>query len=798
MFRVRQFRKAGALLVSLVGVIALASVLVPSPLAAPGAGGAGQPSHFAVAASPGPNYPVVFAESGLPLGTNWSVTINGTAHSSTARTVLFYEPNGTYSYSVRAKGGYLASPSTGNVTVQGGNDTVVGTISIPGSQPWGGATDPLTGNVYMAFDQKNNLSIINGSTNKPSGNFGVGNSPGSPIFDPVDGDFFVPNWGNNNVTVFNPVSHVRSNVNVGQNPFAGVFDPANDLVYIANTNGASVSALNGSSGAVVATIPVGQNPYGVAYNPITHQVYVANFNSNNVSIISGTPGKASGNIPLPANSNPYGIAYDGANAKLYVTEQGSAAHVGGVYYGAVINGSTNAYLGTFVEGNGAAIPSFDPVNDLLYVPDTSSASVTVIGPVNSTVVGSIPVGMSPYTVVADAPSGFVYVPNYGGNSVTIINGNFYLRSIGFSPKPPTYYPLNFTESGLPSGTNWSVTVNGTTLTSNLTTLSLSVLNGTYAFMVGSVSGYLSTPTSGDAVVNGTNVSVPIFFVLPPPALYSITFIESGLPAGTGWGVTFNGTLTTATTDTIEFNGTNGTYSFTASPVRGYSPSPGSGNVSVAGNGVTVPIQYALLPPPLYAVEFQESGLPSATSWSVTVGSNTLSGTASALWVNESNGTYAYIVGTVSGHSAKPSSGDVTVDGAGLTITIQFNNSSSGGGGPGGSGGGGGGGSPPGSKPSGGSPLGSLESAWLLLLIVAAIAAVGIALIASRRRRKQGSGTSIAAIAAEAGLPPPIAHVASSSVPASAPSTGVPPAPTLPAATPAAPPPPPPKPAWSEE
>jgi hypothetical protein len=74
------------------------------------------------ASGPPPNpskFTVTFTESGLPNGTYWSVTLNGTKDSSTTATITFQEVNGTYSYTMPAPSGYTVNPSTGLVTVSG-------------------------------------------------------------------------------------------------------------------------------------------------------------------------------------------------------------------------------------------------------------------------------------------------------------------------------------------------------------------------------------------------------------------------------------------------------------------------------------------------------------------------------------------------------------------------------------------------------------------------------------------------------------------------------------------------------
>jgi len=65
-------------------------------------------------------YAVTFTESGLPTGTNWSVTLKGVTHHSTTNTIAFNEGNGTYAYLVGAETGYAYTKSPTSVHVLGG------------------------------------------------------------------------------------------------------------------------------------------------------------------------------------------------------------------------------------------------------------------------------------------------------------------------------------------------------------------------------------------------------------------------------------------------------------------------------------------------------------------------------------------------------------------------------------------------------------------------------------------------------------------------------------------------------
>ncbi|MGC8630214.1 MAG: hypothetical protein ACP5T1_04390, partial [Thermoplasmata archaeon] len=146
---------------------------------------------------------------------------------------------------------------------------------------------------------------------------------------------------------------------------------------------------------------------------------------------------------------------------------------------------------------------------------------------------------------------------------------------------PTSFTVTFTESGLASGTSWSVTFNGVQENSTTSTITFTGISaGTYSYMVSSITGYRAVP-SGTVTVTG-NSSVQISFVAVPTS-FTVTFTESGLASGTSWSVTFNGVQQNSTTSTITFTGISaGTYSYTIQNVSSY-VSPGAATITINGN-----------------------------------------------------------------------------------------------------------------------------------------------------------------------------------------------------------------------
>ncbi|HZY91868.1 MAG TPA: right-handed parallel beta-helix repeat-containing protein [Thermoplasmata archaeon] len=240
--------------------------------------------------------------------------------------------------------------------------------------------------------------------------------------------------------------------------------------------------------------------------------------------------------------------------------------------------------------------------------------------------------------------------------------------------PWTQHTIRFTESGLASGTAWTVTVNGTAYRSTTATLdaleTYAATQSTYGYVVGTVGGYRATPASGVVAPLGLDASVSIAF---STFNYNVTFTETGLASGAVWNVTLGSRTVSTTNASLVIGAPNGTWSYHAWAGSQYTASPSSGTVNVSGGPKTVAVTFHLV---TYTVTFTESGLASGTTWSVTLGGSTQSSGTSTITFSEPNGTYAYTVGSVSGYAVAPSGGgQVGISGGASSVTVVFSSTS---------------------------------------------------------------------------------------------------------------------------
>jgi hypothetical protein len=163
------------------------------------------------------------------------------------------------------------------------------------------------------------------------------------------------------------------------------------------------------------------------------------------------------------------------------------------------------------------------------------------------------------------------------------------------------YQVAFTESGLPSGTFWSVNLAGVQNGSSSSMIAFSEPNETYTFSVQSLARYTASPATGTILVNGADVTRQISFGSTVSGSYVVTFTESGLPSGTNWGVTLNGTTLRSAGASIVFDEPNETYSFSVESVEGYVANPQSGSLIIQGA------------PEAQSIEFNQTGVSGSAS-----------------------------------------------------------------------------------------------------------------------------------------------------------------------------------------
>jgi DNA-binding beta-propeller fold protein YncE len=244
---------------------------------------------------------------------------------------------------------------------------IVKNVGVP--NPFGVAFDPTRGNVWVADPSGGAVTVVNSTTGavlvvKPTG----GTSPVGVCFDGVN--MWVVNSTSNNVTKLNGATFAVIGVfPVLTNPQACAVDTTTGEVWVTDQGANQVTVLN-LAGALVKNLPVGVQPTGIAFDGTN--MWVANQSSNNVWKIVGSTFATVAITAVPAG--PRGVIYGVGAGTPYVwvvnSTPGTLTQIKAAT--AAVTGVSAAF------GTAPQWGAFDPVNNNIWVANTSSNSITVL------------------------------------------------------------------------------------------------------------------------------------------------------------------------------------------------------------------------------------------------------------------------------------------------------------------------------------------------------------------------------------------------------------------------------------
>ena len=335
------------------------------------------------------------------------------------------------------------------------NNTRMGTIEVAGAQFWGIVYDSYNGNMYATSRTNNEVFEISSSNNT-----------------------------------------IIKSISCGYFPQAIAYNPANHGIYVSNYYGDSVSVINSINNSVVKTIKTGA-PDGMAYDPVSGNMYLEQYTPNGgtepgyVTVINSTTNEVTDNISV--GNYPTGIAYIPANGDIYVAN-GLSSNI------SVISPSSNKVIDTINGVYGPVGVTYDPSDGLIYVSATSSIGLMhIINPYQNTVIISFIVGSN---------SG-----DYGWNcAYDPTNMEVYMgRETGMT-FIPSYYAINFKETGLPYGIMWNVTLEGIKKNSTTNEITFYEPEGTYEFSISNLTAYYDLNNKTLVTMNGNNLTEEVQFM----------------------------------------------------------------------------------------------------------------------------------------------------------------------------------------------------------------------------------------------------------------------------------------------
>ncbi|MCL4480834.1 MAG: PEGA domain-containing protein [Candidatus Thermoplasmatota archaeon] len=510
------------------------------------------------------------------------------------------------------------------------------------------------GYVYSVNDgmiTSGEISIMNPNSERLIGNITVGWYPFDTITNTNNGDIYVSNFLSNNISIISNRTVIGS-INGVHSPTFLAFDPVNAYLYVTSFYSRNLTIISTINETIVKNITLQSWGDSLAYDAKDNYLYLAEADTGNITVINCTSNRIQSVIPigfgLPAS--PEYLTYDSTAGSIYVDynwgpylQNLAVSEINGMKITGGINVSYNNFIGDLY---------YSTVDHIVFAM-LNSGNLTMINTGNNMIEGNLSLGSSPASLTFDTENKQLFVAN--GPGITIFNLS-------------TTYSVNFSENNLPSDSAWLVNITGVSSSETLTFASYDIYlpNGTYSYTVAAYNKtYAPTPPSGSFTVNGSAVSQSVTFT---EVKYPVTFTESGLSSGTTWYVNLtNGDSFNTTGTYVDAYLANATYSYTiGTPNKEYAAQ--NGTFTINGKPQTVAISFEK---EVFDQVFQESGLPSGTSWSVDVSGNTYVSMSNQVTVPLVNGSYNMQIISPSGYFASPSRYIFNVNGESSEFPVMF-------------------------------------------------------------------------------------------------------------------------------
>jgi hypothetical protein len=289
---------------------------------------------------------------------------------------------------------------------------------------------------------------------------------------------------------------------------------------------------------------------------------------------------------------------------------------------------------------------------------------------------------SPYNVTAEL-SGYESSTHF----VNVTPGNTTWTNFTLLPNsPPALYNVTFVETGMATGTNWSIDLNGTVRSSTTTAINFTRSDGTYvlttsiAYRQDDLARYLALDPPPIVTVGGQGLTVQLDYITQ-------FWVDIGTSGGGEVVVTAGASSSSvaamgwygANTSLVLRESPNASWTFEGwrgSGVGSYTGTEPDPTIGVFGSVSETAVFTRIVPVATFDVTFSETGLPSGTTWSVTFNKTSQSRTGSISFTGFPNGSYAFSVGTISIYAANPASGSVMIAGSSIEKSVTFSATSS--------------------------------------------------------------------------------------------------------------------------
>lgn len=189
------------------------------------------------------------------------------------------------------------------------------------------------------------------------------------------------------------------------------------LLFVSNSASNYISIIDRSLERVIGAVTVGDRPMGMALNGTQDRLYVVNSASRNISVVDVSRFSVLDTIQLTAGIEPVDIVIipDDRNlieGKLYITNRISNDV-------SVVNTVAKRILKTIPVGIGPSAIAADAVRKEIYVTNERSNDLSIINAIDDSLIATIKVDNKPTGIFVGKDK--IYVFNEGSNRISVIS-----------------------------------------------------------------------------------------------------------------------------------------------------------------------------------------------------------------------------------------------------------------------------------------------------------------------------------------------------------------------------------------
>jgi YVTN family beta-propeller protein len=401
---------------------------------------------------------------------------------------------------------------------------------IVGSGPDGVVYDPTNGNIYVSSSGDGYVYDVKGGTSDLPTPIFVGQQsyPEGIVAVPSTDYLYVADRGLSNISIINGTADtVIGSITVGLFPYQLVYGFDTAYLFVSYTNGVApnVTAIYGNQ--VITNVSV---PYGalyLAYDQKDGEVFAA-FPGENVSVISEFTDKVVGDIPIPGGP----MIYNPQNGCLYVSEYPVGQTI------AVINATTDKLIQSLNPFIGKVTNfAYDSLNGDIFLAAPFDTKIYELDGILNSIVANVsvgPYGSYPENMAFDPANGYLYVADFGSNTLVVIANTNVASSQTFAATTSSLSTNGTLSTTAPSSSSntvsptsiISIVTTTLTVTKSVTSTILSEEIVSSSFQSGSSNSTSQYSTRNSSISRSSLASSAASSVTPPNSNNNFAGIEA--------------------------------------------------------------------------------------------------------------------------------------------------------------------------------------------------------------------------------------------------------------------------------